>query len=335
MGTGAIGRFFDNADDIFNWLNDNSVAVSVINLVNRAGVTDHLLEGPATVAELAGRADLPVDKLERMLNFLVGHELLAMRNDGRLEATQRTANMHEAASYFQSVEFGKLAGVKLLPALREGKTPFELYFGQPVFEYFSANPQDAAIFADFMGFMTRRVERFLFAAHRFEAFETVADIGGSMGDLLLAILSEYPGTKGILFDLPAVVEIARPKVEASPLADRVQVVGGSFFEGVPPADLYTMKQILHDWDDEECIRILKSIRAAIKPGGRLAVIDHIISEVPAPEEALSTDIAMMMWDTGRERKLPEFEALFAASGFAIGRVTQNTNGHSVIEAVPV
>jgi len=155
-----------------------------------------------------------------------------------------------------------------------------------------------------------------------------------MGVFLLGMLEQHPGARGILFDLPDVVEIARPMVAASPLAERVEIVGGSFFESVPAADLYTLKQILHDWHDEECERILRSIRAAINPGGRLAVIDHLLGETPQPDEAQSTDVAMMVWDTGRERKQSEFEALFAATGFRLDRVTRNPSGHSVIEAVP-
>jgi hypothetical protein len=156
-----------------------------------------------------------------------------------------------------------------------------------------------------------------------------------MGDFLLGVLAEYPGAKGILFDLPETVTMARTAIAASPLAGRVEIVGGSFFEEVPSADLYTLKQILHDWHDEECEQILGNIRRAINSGGRLAVMDHILNDTPAPDEAQGTDVAMMVWDTGRERKLADFERLFAATGFAIDRVTRNPGGHSVIEAVPV
>ncbi len=227
------------------------------------------------------------------------------------------------------------AGSRFVPALREGKTPFEHFYGEPVFDYFRKHPEDAAAFGAFMGYMTMRDMRFISAHHRFQPFATVADIGGSMGNLVLAILADYPGTRGILFDLPETVELARPRVAASALAERVELVGGSFFEAVPAADLYTLKQILHDWHDDECRQILGCIRAAINPGGRLAVIDHILPDEPAASEAQATDLAMMAWDTGRERRLADFEALFDASGFRLDRVSHNPNGHSVIEAVPV
>jgi hypothetical protein len=124
-------------------------------------------------------------------------------------------------------------------------------------------------------------------------------------------------------------------IKAAPEGDRVEVVGGSFFEEVPKADLYLIKMILHDWDDAECVKILETIRKAIPLGGRIAVIDYLLPEVPTPTEGLSMDLAMMIWDTGQERKLSEFEALFAAAGFRLDRVSENPHGQSVIEAVPV
>jgi SAM-dependent methyltransferase len=336
MATPAFGQYFDNPDDIYNWYGDAVVAGPVINVLSRSGVLDALVKGPATIEKLAGVSGIPAPQLQRLVNFLVGHEVIDCDDDGTIRASQRTLNLHEAACYFQCCEMGSMAGSRLLPALRQGDvTPFELYFGEPVFEYFNTHPERAAPFGQMMGWMTRRVERFLFSQHRFEPFETVADIGGSMGDLVLAILVEYPGTKGILFDLPATVDMARPNVAASPHAERVDIIGGSFFESVPSADLYTLKQILHDWHDDECVQILSNIRKAINPGGRLAVIDHVLSVPPTAEEALNTDIAMMEWDTGRERHLADFEHLFAATGFHLARLTRNPSGHSVIEAVPV
>jgi hypothetical protein len=330
-----FGEYFDDPDCLFHWLNGAVFGVAVMNAVNRAGIADTLLAGPATVEQLAQRHELPLAGLSRMLDLLLAHGMIERSPDGSLRANSRTAAMADAAGFLANVETSSLAASKLLPALQQGCIPFELQFGAPVFEYFGNHPEQAAQFGIFMGFMTRRVTRFLFAHHRFAPFGTVADIGGSMGDLLTAILAEYPGTRGILFDLPEVVELARPAIAASQFADRVEIAGGSFFDSVPPADLYTLKQVLHDWSDTDCIRILGSIRASILPGGRLVVIDHILSDEPEPNEAQGTDIAMLVWATGRERRLAEFEALFASSGFEIVRLSRNSRGHSAIEVVPV
>ncbi|MEO6153252.1 MAG: methyltransferase [Croceibacterium sp.] len=328
-----IGEYFDSPDKLFNWLNGAVFGTATINALNRAGVTDTLLEGPADLGTLAARHGLTPEKLGRILDYLLAHGLVDRDAEGRFRANNRTRMMREAAGLLANVETSSLAASQLLPALEQGRTAFEVQFGSPVFEYFSRNPERAALFGVFMGFMTRRVTRFLFANHRFVPFESVADVGGSMGDLLLAVLQEYPGTRGILFDLPDVVDLARPGIAASPLAGRVELASGSFFDSVPAADLYTVKQILHDWDDHECVQILSRIRESIKPGGRLVLIEHVLSNRPEPTESLGTDMAMLVWSTGRERKLVEFEALLLKADFCLERVTPNPMGPSVLEAV--
>lgn len=329
-----IGQSFGHLDDVIEWAHNVIFGCAVFNLMNRSGVAARLLAGPASAAELTDLAAIPADKMARMLDFMLAHEMIVAGEEGALIGNARTAMMLEAEAFFPITQITNAAGAKLLPALQQGITPFAAQFGAPVFEYYHAHPAAAADFGKYMGLMTRRVERFLFSQHRFQPFAVVADIGGSMGDLLLAMLGEYPAARGILFDRPDVVELARPAIAASPMADRVEIVGGSFFESVPAADLYTLKQILHDWDDHECLAILNGIRAAMNPGGRVAIIDHVLSDIPTPSESLSTDIAMMLWDTGRERKLGDFSALFAKAGFRIDRLTTNPNGHSVIEIVP-
>lgn len=329
----AFGQHFDSVDDVINWGHNVVFGGAVIHLMNAAGLTVRLLDGPATADELARLAGIPVEKMARMLDFLLAHEMLDRDAAGAYIATRRTAVMHEAAAFFPITHITNASATQMLSALQQGKTPFEMQFGAPVFEYYHANPAAAAEFGQYMGLMTRRLEAFLFTRHRFQPFATVADIGGSMGDLVLAILHQYPGTRGVLFDRPDVVDLARPVVAASPLADRVELVGGSFFDSVPAADLYTLKQILHDWDDGECREILRCIRSAMNRHARVAVIDHVLSDIPAPNESQATDIAMMVWDTGRERKLAQFTALFASAGFQIDRLTRNPNGHSVIEVV--
>lgn len=330
----VFGNLLDDPDSLFNCMNAAIFGTGAVNLINRAGVTERLLQGPATTADLAGLSGIPAASLERVLDFLQGHGVVERQSDGRWAGNARTIAAHDARGMLANVETSSMANSAWLAAMRGGTNPFEAYFGQPVFEYFATRPERSALFGQFMGWMTRRVTRLLFAEHRFAPFATVADIGGSMGDLLLAVLAEYPGTRGLLFDLPETVDLARPVIQASPLADRIDLVGGSFFEAVPAADLCLLKQILHDWTDEECCAILATIRKAIPPHGRLVVIDHILSEPPAPDEAQGTDMAMMVWAGGRERKLAEFAALFAATGFAVERVTRNPSGHSVIEVRP-
>lgn len=330
-----IGRHLDDPDTLFNWLHAVVIGVPVLHFSCRSGMAERLLQGPASLPDLAEVVGLDLSRTARFVDYLIAHELAERAEDGRVAAHGRMERVVANAGLWQQMINTQWAASALDPALRHGLTAFEEQFGAPVFSYFAEKPEAGALFAEFMSFMTARTIEFVLAKHRFAPFETVVDVGGSHGAMLLRVLGEYPGTKGVLFDLPGVVEQAEATIAASPQADRVQTVGGSFFETMPEGDLYLLKQILHDWSDGECVRILQAVRRAILPDGRVAVIDHLLSQTPEPSEAQSTDIAMMVWATGRERKRAEFEALFAQAGFRLNRVTPNPNGHSVIEAVPV
>jgi hypothetical protein len=330
-----IGQRLDDPDELFNWLHEVIIGIPAMQFAVRSGLSERLLESPRTLAGLARDLALPFDKLERVIAYLEAHELLAIDAERQVRATTRTARMHDWAGVWQQAINTLAAGAELDAALRAGRTGFEQKFGRPVFEHFAEEPELAGRFAEFMAFMTARTADFVVTAHRFEPFAAVADIGGSSGALLLRVLEAYPDAKGVLFDLPGVIAQAAPTIESSAFADRIDLVGGSFFEQVPAADLYLLKQVLHDWTDEECLCILRTIRRSITSGGRLAVIDHLLAERPEPTEAQSTDLAMMIWATGRERKLGDFARLFADSGFELKRVSENPAGHSVIEAVPV
>ena len=329
-----IGPRLDDADALFNWLHGVVVGVPVLHFACRSGLAERLLAGPATAEVLGQATGLPADKLRRVLRYMVRHELIEAHGEG-FAATERTGRLLRWAGLWQQMINTMRAGSVLDEALREGSTGFERMTGEPVFDHFERHPDLRARFAEFMSFMTDRTLDFVLTHHRFEPFETVVDVGGSFGSLLLAVLDRYPEAKGVLFDRPAVVAQAEERIARSPLADRVVVVGGSFFDAVPPGDLYLLKQILHDWDDAECRDILRVVRRAIDPGGRVAVIDHLLPEDGPPTEADSTDIAMMIWATGRERTRQDFAALFDAAGFQLARVSKNPSGHSVIEAIAV
>mgnify|MGYP000598567232 CR=1 FL=1 len=331
----TIASLFDAGDDaVFDWAAAAPIAMACMNMANDSGLTEMVLAGPAPLEDLARRIGAPPDKLRRVVNYLAAHGLLAVGADGTVSATPHTASMRRYAAALKINIVRTIAGSHLLDGLQQGVTPFEAAYGRSVFAHLAAEPELGAVFADYMGFMTDRVLAFLHADHPFAPFETAVDVGGSFGALLLSVLEHYPGTRGILFDLPNVLAQAEPRIRASQFSDRVALVAGDFFETAPPADLYLIKQILHDWEDADCVRILAAIRKSIAPGGRIAVIDHLLEEPPTPGEALSTDIGMMIWSPGRERTQKDFEALFADSGFRLGRVTPNPNGHSVIEAAP-
>lgn len=139
-----------------------------------------------------------------------------------------------------------------------------------------------------------------------------------------------------MFDLPENGDPARAAIADAGMSNRIDVVSGNFFEKVPEGgDLYLLKHILHDWSDEECVAILKTIRASMKPGKRLAILERVIPDEYRPDIAYSFDIIMLMCTTGKERRVGDFEAMLDEAGFKLDGVTDNPGGVSVIEAVPV
>lgn len=330
-----LSEFIHDGDALFEWMNEPFTTVSVLDLSCRSGLFRRILDAPSTIGELATLTQVPAEKLARIVDVLRAHDLVDLTAAGEVTASCHTRRAEELDGAWLTFLQSCAMGLVFLEAVREGKTPFEKRFGQPVFDYFAGHPMLGEQFRRYMDFMNERAIRFIRQEHAFRPFRTAVDIGGSNGGLLMSVLDSHPGTRGILFDLPGVADQTRQAVADSSLADRVTVVGGSFFEEVPTADLYLLKQIVHDWSDEECVLILRTIRRAIEPDGRLAVIDHVLADPPQPNEGQMTDIIMMLWVTGRERKLAEFETLFDASGFRLDQVSQNPNGQSVIEAVPV
>jgi hypothetical protein len=314
------------------WLNNNMHCHLVLNAANRAGLFERLGENPVSVAELSEHCGIPEDKLARLLYFLAAEDVVTLLPDGQVEGTAVSRNIPALQAMLDNFVHGFEAGIALYEGLRNGRTPYEERFGKPVFQYFAANPERAASFAGLMAHMSGIVEAFVFSQHHFKPFEVAVDIGGNHGGLLLKLLEQYPGTRGILFDLPEVTEMVADSVISASHGERVQLVGGDFFQEVPSADLYLLKMILHDWNDEECVIILKNIRKAMNPGARVAVIDCLMPETPRPHFGNAMDMAMLIWTTGKERKLSEFNALFDAAGLVLDRVTENPAGQSVVEA---
>jgi hypothetical protein len=238
-------------------------------------------------------------------------------------------------------EAGPVAWGDLLGTLRTGRTGYQLMTGMREWEYYAANPEAAAVFNGGMTALSRMQADAVVAAYDFPATGTVVDVAGGHGTLLAAILRARPGLRGVLFDAPAVVAGARPVLEAAGVADRCGVVGGDFFEAVPAGgDVYTLKFIVHDWDDERAAAILRTCRRAIGAGGTLLILETVVpagAAGPSAEfvTALRRDVNMMAWTGGRERTAEEFGVLLDAAGFRLERVLPTTSVLGIVEALPV
>jgi hypothetical protein len=191
-----------------------------------------------------------------------------------------------------------------------------------------------------MASITSGLAEAVVSSYDFSGFGRVIDIGGGDGTLLAAILRSAPAARGVLFDVPAVVDRAKPALEAAGVLDRTELVGGEFRAAVPPgADCYALKWILHDWKDHVCTTILRRCREAMTSpdGATMVVIERVLPERVGPEhlDLVLSDLNMMAMTCGRERTEAEFAELFAAAGFRLDRVVPTGTNLSVIEASPV
>lgn len=308
----------------------------------RLGVADAIDDEPQPVERLAQKVGAEPDSLRRLLNALSAFGVFARDGEDRFAHTPlsrvlRSDDPATQRSFVESIygdEHYEAWGV-FDQTLRTGRTAFDLKFGKPVFEYFGEHPQSAQLFSQAMTATTKIVEQSMFEAHSFRPFTLAVDVGGSLGSLLRGVLARHPDAEGILFDRPRLVEQAEAVWAGTPEASRMRAVGGDFFEAVPEGgDLYLLKFILHDWTDQQCVQILKNIRSAIRPDGRLAVMEIVLPDNPEPHLGWLMDLNMLAMTGGRERTVAEYAKLFDAAGFRRDRVTRAVP-MSVVEAVPV
>ena len=221
--------------------------------------------------------------------------------------------------------------------LRTGKPAFEKVFGlRDPWEYYrDRNPDEGRLFSENMTAQSGAEVQQVLRAYSFRGARRVVDVGGAHGAFLAAVLKRIPRARGVLFDQPEVVGHAQATLQELGVADRVERVGGSFFESVPAGgDLYLLKHILHDWSDEQCVQILRGVREAMTPGGRVVVVEMLLLEAGGQPFAALLDINMLVCLTGKERTAAEYAELFRQAGLQMAGVTPTHSPIAVIEARP-
>lgn len=304
----------------------------------RLRVPDAIGDEPEPIDAIAARTGSEPSMLRRLLNMLSAFGVFASEDDGRFVHTDlslhlKSTHPESQRSFIEAVFGGEhyAAWGGIEHSLRTGETAFDSVFGMPVFDHFGRNPESARLFSEAMTGTTRAFEDAVLAAHEFKPFDVAVDVGGSRGSLLAGVLDRQPHGRGILFDLPEIIEDVRPSLESS----RIDAAAGDFFERVPEGDLYLLKFILHDWTDAQCAIILRNIRTAIRPGGRLAIAELVLPEYIQPHFGYMMDVNMMVMTGGRERSLSEYVTLLEPAGFQVERMTPTQSPMSVIEAIAV
>jgi hypothetical protein len=223
----------------------------------------------------------------------------------------------------------------LLTSVRTGELAFNRAHGMDRWDYLARHPAESAVFDAAMTANTALESEAIATGYDFSPFGIVAAVGGGAGRLLATILGRYPSLRGILVDQPHVVPAASELLARAGLADRCEIVSGDFFEAIPTgADAYVLKSVIHDWDDEQAVAILRTCRSAMTDRARLLVVERIIRPGNAPDPAKFMDVLMMVMNGGRERTIEDFGRLLAAAGFRLAGVTSTASPQSVIEGTP-
>jgi O-methyltransferase domain len=222
----------------------------------------------------------------------------------------------------------------VLHSLKTEETAFDSVFGKPLFPYLTEHPVAAAVFDEAMTNLTRQVTAAVVAAYDFSHFGTLVDVGGGAGTLLTGILRANPALRGVLFDLPHVAEDAQKRIAAAGLAERCAIQAGDFFPAVPQGgDAYLLRWIIHDWDDERAVTILKQCRRAMTARSKLLVVEAVIPLGNTPFFHKWIDLTMLVMLGGRERTAAEYRALFEAAGFKLTQIIPTASEMSVIEGI--
>ncbi|MEV6717960.1 methyltransferase [Lentzea sp. NPDC051208] len=290
------------------------------------GVADHLADGPMAVADLARLTGADESSLHRTLRLLATKGIFQEDVRGRFALTELAEPLRSSSPV--SVRDGVIMitdetlwrSVGELPeAVRTGAPVFDRVFDMQFFEHFAQNPAAAAEFDKGMASFSAVEVQPVADMCALPTDGTIIDVGGGQGGLLQTVLRDNPGLSGILVDQEHVV--TGHVLDTPEVAGRWSVEAGDFFDAVPAGDVYLIKRILHDWDDDRCARILANCRRAMRPGGRVLVVDAAIPPGNEPHHAKAIDVIMLTLLPGRERTTEEFAPLFAAAGLRLTSIT--------------
>jgi O-methyltransferase len=315
----------------------------MLRLVADLGIADRIEpEGRMAVSELASACAVLPEPLLRVLRALAAFRVFQVTPDGLVAHTRRSRllrtdtpnSLHHSARFWTAP--GSWNAWGMLDAAMTGAVPHEAAWKQSRFDYLRSHPEEARVFDAMMANFPDNRHAAFAAAYDFSSSRLIADIGGGNGEALRCILSRFSTPRGLVFDREDVVAAIPPDAL---MQGRMTKRGGSFFEHVPGgADVYLLIRVLHDWPDEDCLRILRACRAAMGPDALLLLGEQLLEPDPArgrPADYLIDVQMMAMFGHARERSTAEFENMFAASGLALRRAIGTASPVSIIEAAPI
>jgi SAM-dependent methyltransferase len=311
----------------------------IVGTLARLGIPDHLADGPKAATEVASSIACNPDATYRLLRASRVVGLVATTSDGRFALTpigkklraDAPGSMRDTAIALTApghwLPWGQLSG-----AVRKGQCKALETLGAELFQYYAVHPEEGRAFTGAMSSSSAVVADEIAAALDTSRAANVVDVGGASGALIAALLLKNPLLEGTILERPDVVARAKAAVAERGLASRCRVVAGDFFVGVPEADIFVLKSIIHDWDDAQSLLILSNCARALRPNGRVVLVETVVPDDDRPSWAPLMDLNMLAVLPGRERTARQHRDLLGGAGLRLDRITPTATRFSVIEA---
>jgi len=319
------------------WTLTNAVVASKsLHVVAELGVADAVGDEPVSAEELAPRCGADADALDRVLRLLAAHGVFSREGGGFVHtpASQLLRSDHPMSMR----AFPRMMGLPVFSAtlanlehaVRTGSPAVETVDPRGLWAYCQDHPDEAQIFGQAMTAKAAADIAAILDAYDFGRFTTIADIGGGRGHLLRAVLDAAPSARGVLFDLPEVIDGLGVEDE------RLTLQAGDFFvDPLPEADAYVLMEVIHDWADAECVAILSAIRRAAMPGATVVIVENVLPEGEADPRGQTLDVLMLAVTGGRERTAAQLSDLCHRAGFSDGTVTATSGPLRIVEATAI
>ena len=308
------------------------------------GIADLLKDGPHSSEELATATGVDARSLYRVLRALASVGVFLEGSPGYFELTPLAECLQSDRSdslRAYALKFGQAWDWQpwgyVLESIKTGKPVFKNVFGMEIFEYLAENPEAARIYNESMSSFSEKRSAAIMASYDFSSIRNLIEVGGGRGSLLASILNTNLTMKGVLFDLPHVIEAARQLIKAEGLLERCKLVAGNFFQSVPSGgDAYLLKHIIHDWGDEQAVAILRNCHHAMPDRGKLLVVEMVIPSGNEPFFGKLLDLQVLVnYQGGCERTEAEYQVLFETAGFSLTKIVPTVSPLSVIEGIRI
>lgn len=322
-------------DQMMQWITGKWIS-RPIHVATELGVADLLQDGPMGVEKLAQRTETHAPTLYRLLRALTAVGIFAEIEEKVFAITPlaqclSSETMRPLAMMFLS-DWHDRAWSNLDYSVRTGKPGFDRAFGKSAFEWLEDNPEARSVMDQAQGLKAKGFAEAIMGAYSFSDFNSICDVGGGSGAFLIQLLTRYPHIKGIVADLPGAVEQAENAIAKAGLYERCKAVPYDFLREAPPdGDVYFLVNVLHDWEEENCRRILRNISQSMSADSILLVVEYLLEPEPGFSVVKLLDLEVLVMGGGRERTVDEYRTLLRSADLEVSRVLLTSRGPALME----